>query len=176
MPPIIQLYQFIRYQRVGVNDFNFFFADYPKTMNGTENKFTDHFNMLERKKGALYPIRNIFDNGLAYPNDSFIKKNTEAIQKWVVDQAFDFFEEFFGFNQETDDLNIWPGTEVIKILLNKMEFIHEGLTQTVDADGKVTPKEIKSGMIRKFGDERKKKRTELGLRPKLIGKLLTLKK
>ena len=143
-------------------------------MNGTENKFTDHFNLLEKKKGALYPVRNIFDNGLAYPNDSFIKKNTEIIKKFMVDQAFDFFEEFFGFSQETDDLNIWPQQEVVDILLKKMEFICEGLTQTVDANGKVTPREIQKGMIRKFGDERKKKRVELNLRPKLIGTLLNI--
>ena len=79
--------------------------------------------------------------------------NQRELLKFLRDRYAVQFEKYFGYNEETYSLGIWPDIEIVKIILSLLEAYKPGVTmQKIEtANGtKFCQKKFKAALRKKF--------------------------
>ena len=110
---------------------------------------------------------------LCIPDGSIetIRQSTKTMKRWFVLFFHDkHFKKHFGFDQRTDDLDLWPAVFCLKPLIDKFAIIAPKLFYKNGDEWK----HICYGLEKRFEDERTGRRRKLKLREKTAKKKGTL--
>ena len=109
-------------------------------------------------------------NTYAVPDESAIAKNKQSMKDFIAREVFEKeFPEHIGYSAETDDLDIWPQEPTLKQIVKKIKLKSPKLVMKKIGENKFENLDIVHALLRRFGDERRKKREELQLPAKLKG-------
>jgi len=129
-------------------------------------KLIQDYDITERLSHAPATVRNIVHKKTFWESDNEKAINVTRLGNFFVNDYFNIFNECIGFNLETDLNKLWPGADLPKSILAKIEYLFPGLNDTAPSDSALYQK-----MLKKLHNNITYWRMKLDIpRPKTLGK------